>query len=240
MNEIIYENWVDEIDIRNLEENGEAVLRRKYLIGNDYAESYPSHPEKAPIVAKGVTAFLFGNTYFGGLQLPPINTILAKGKFNISDYFERYYSIHKKRFNDLKKTEPDYVHSNSDKRFLRSHIKAEISNLKFSKEYFNNPKYDKTENNLKKAYALSYIKWIKSKGPLTFIDKVELGYLSTICLLILLYLFFSFSENTSPYNFALRINQLIDHSKGDTTKEIGKYISSLNEFGKVLNMKIYI
>ena len=220
-----YDNWIDEIDIRSLEDTGKAILHRKYTKDDKYIDLYLSYPDKALVVAKGITAYLFGNSFSGGIQLPPINMIMDKSNIDIYEYFNKYFSICKTHFIKLEKSKPNSVHSDLNKRFLVAHIKYEKNNFRFCKDYFDNPKYDKNENLLRKEYSKSYIKWIKAKRrQLSLINKIEIGFLMSFCFLIISFLILNFFLIDEQWNLVQKINRLIDNSKSETSKEIGIYI----------------
>ena len=174
MNSKRYDTWTDELDWRMLNDEGISVLRRKYIKGKNYIEPYMTHPERAPIVANGIAAFLFSNSYFGGIQLIPLKLSETKNNIDISKYYQQYFLIRKKFALQKEKAKPDSVHRNIEKDFLINHIKQEKKNLKSLKYYFDTIE-NKDEKEIRKKYVHSYLKWIRNKkNPLKAINYIEL------------------------------------------------------------------
>lgn len=97
-------------------------------------------------------------------------------------------------------------------------------NLKFSNTYFNDSFRDKDENLWRKSYVNSYIKWIKTKRPLSLINKIEIALLICLSILIISIVMMNFLWIDKQWNYAQIINRLIDNSKSNMAKEIGKFV----------------
>ncbi|MBI0401135.1 hypothetical protein [Cyclobacterium marinum] len=202
-----YDTWIDELDFRRLDEDGLFVLRRKYIKNENYIEPYSTHPERAPIVANGITAFLFSNSYFGGIQLMPLTFSETKNNIDIKEYYKHYFLIRKKFTLQKEKAKPDSVHRNIEKDFLLNHIKQEKKSLKKLEDYLETIA-DKHERKIRKQYVISYIKWIKNKkNPLRTIHYVELFAWVILCLLIVFLLALEFFWTDSDWNFVQNINK---------------------------------
>ena len=206
MNSQNYDTWTDELDWRMLNEEGLSVLRRKYIKGKNYIEPYMTHPERAPIVANGIAAFLFSNSYFGGIQLMPLSFSETKNNIDISEYYKQYFLIRKKFTLQKEKAKPDSVHRNIEKDFLINHIKQENKYLKSLRYYFETIE-NKDEKELRKKYVNSYLKWIKNKkNPLKAINYIELLSWIILILLIIFLIVLEFFWTNSDWNFVQKIN----------------------------------
>jgi len=206
MNSKNYDTWTDELDWQMLNEEGIAILKRKYIKGKIYIEPYRTHPEKAPIVANGIAAFLFSNSYIGGIQLVPL-TFNETRIIDISKYYQRYFSIRKKFILQKEKAKPDSVHKNLEKDFLQNHINQEKKYIKTLNHYFETIE-NKEEREMKRKYVLSYLKWIKKKkNPLKAINYVELSLWTILCLFIVFLIVLEFFWVDSDWNFVQKINQ---------------------------------
>jgi len=211
MDSIKYDTWIDELDWHLLNEKGIAVLRRKYIKGKEYIEPYMSHPEKAPIVAKGIVAFLFSNTYSGGIQLIPLTSDGNRKEIDIKQYYQQYFLIRKKFIFKTEKSNPDSIHKNLERTFLSNHIKQEKSYYRSYKKYFETIK-SKEESLLREKYALSYLKWIDNKRkPLKVKNYFELLFWITLCLTIVSIIVLEFFWVDSNWNIVQSINKEFIH-----------------------------
>lgn len=224
MQEKEYDDWDDELDYRFLETSGKALLRRKFKKDGQYLDYYISYPDRALICAKGITAFLFGNVFFLS-SFRSTHSDNTNNNIDLSAYFNKYYSICKTHYLNSEKHRPNSPGVDLNKKFLLSHIKEERNNYRFCDEYFNNTNNDKLQNKLRKEYARSYIKWIISKRPLSLINKFEIAVLVLFCVSILFTILLNFVFISENWNYAQIINRLIDNSKSETTKAIGRNIS---------------
>ena len=232
MNSKNYDTWTDELDWRMLNEEGIAVLKRKYIKGKEYIELYTTHPEKAPIVANGIAAFLFSNSYFGGIQLVPLTFNETRNNIDIRKYYQQYFSIREKFILQKEKAKPDSVHKNLEKDFLQNHIKQEKKYLKTLNHYFETIE-NKEEREMKRKYVLSYLKWIKKKkNPLKAINYIELSLWTILCLFIIFLIVLEFFWVDSDWNFVQKINQ--EYTQRDSLSQqilIYLIIAFLGSFG---------
>ncbi|HED05644.1 MAG TPA: hypothetical protein ENI61_03040 [Ignavibacteria bacterium] len=207
MNSKNYDTWTDELDWQRLNKEGIAALKRKYIKGKEYIELYTTYPEKAHVVAKGIAAFLFSNSYFGGLQLVPLTFNETRNNIDISRYYQQYFLIRRKFMLQKEKAEPDSVHKNLEKVFLQNHIKQEKKYLKTLNHYFESIE-NKEEREIRRKYVLSYLKWIKKKkNPLKAINYIELSLWTILCLFIVFLILLEFFWVNSDWNFVQKINQ---------------------------------
>ncbi len=207
MNSKNYDTWTDELDWQMLNEEGVAALKRKYIKGKEYIEPYMTHPERAPIVANGIAAFLFSNSYSGGIQLVPLTFNETRNNIDISKYYQQYFLIRKKFMLQKEKAKPDSVHKNLEKNFLQNHIKQEKKNTKTLNHYFETIE-NKEEREMRRKYVLSYLKWIKKKkNPLKAINYIELSSWTVLCLFIVFLIVLQLFWVDSHWNFVQKINQ---------------------------------
>lgn len=192
-----FDSWSDELDVNSLNQKGIAILKRRYIKGTDYLTSW----DNSIIIAKGITAFLFSNSYSGGLQLPPINFNGKLGAIDTIKYFQQYYEICKKFYLLNENSKPNSVHKKLEKEFLLRHIKQEQQFFKELKAYLECI-VDKEERLLKEQYVLSYLKWIKNKqNPLKTIDYLEIGFWIFLFLAICFLIVFEFCFIEKEWNF---------------------------------------
>lgn len=212
-----YDSWEDILDWRMLNEEGIAILKRKYIKGTEYIEPYMTYPERAPIVANGITAFLFSNSYFGGMQLVPLTFSETKNNIDISQYYQQYFLIRKKFTLQKEKGKPDSVHKNLEKEFLLNHIKQEKEYFKTIDNYLETIK-NKEEREIRKRYVISYLKWINNKkNPLKIINYAELFAWTILCLFIVFLIILEFFWTDSTWNFVQKIN--LAYTKRDSLSQ---------------------
>lgn len=194
---IDFDTWSDELDITSLNEKGTAILKRRYIKGENYLKS----SKDAPIIAEGITAFLYSNSYSGGLQLPPINFSGNLGGIDTVKYFQQYFEIRKKFYLLKENSKPDSVHKKLLKDFILSHIKQEQKFYKEHKEYFESIE-DKEERLLREQFVKSYLKWIKNKqNPLKTFEWLEIGFWILLLIAITCLIVFEFCCVEKEWNF---------------------------------------
>lgn len=186
------ETYSDEIDLDSLNKYGNAILKRRYIKDGEYLTQLTN----SLIVAEGITAFLFSNTYGGGLQLPPL-TNNTTDNFDENEYFQKYFKIRRRFYLQKENVKPNSVHKNLDKKFIFTHYKQEKSFYLKYKNYFesitdNEVKYDREKR------VKSYLKWIRYKRKKLFFNNLSKIILCLCGLmffgLIILELFFGKSE----------------------------------------------
>jgi hypothetical protein len=195
---IDFDKWSDELDITSLNEKGTAILKRRYYIKG---ENSLTLSKDSPIIAEGITAFLYSNSYSGGLQLPPINFSGNLGGIDTVKYFQQYFEIRKKFYLQKENSKPDSVHKKLFKDFILSHIKQEQKFYKEHKEYFESIT-DKEERQLREKFVESYLKWIKNKqNPLTIFEYLEIGFWILLFVIISCLIVFEFCFVEKEWNF---------------------------------------
>ncbi|MEI6346841.1 MAG: hypothetical protein WCP69_02730 [Bacteroidota bacterium] len=214
-----FDNWSDDIDIDKLNNEGIAILKRKYVKDGDYIEKYLTYPNKAKIVAIGICAYLFSNSYYGGKQLKPFTFSEINNDVDLVKYFENYFEIRKKFALQILKNNPKYINKDIMKMFLLNHIKEERKNNKNLKLYFST--IDNKEERVKrKKYVHAYIEWIKNKrNPLRAKNYYELFFLSLICFVIVCTVIFEFFWIDMDWNYVQRINKLYT-GKDELSKKV--------------------
>ncbi len=226
-----YDTWSDELDWQSLNKEGIAILKRKYIKGNEYIEKYTTYPEKAPIVAQGIAAFLFSHST-GGMELIPLTFNETKNNIDISKYYNKYFSIRKSFTLQKEKAKPDSVHNNLEKDFLLNHIKQEEKYLKGLNHFFETIE-NKEEREMRRKYVLSYLKWIKNKkNPLKAKNYIELSFWIVLCLFIVCLIALEFFWIDSNWNFVQKIHQ--GYSERDSLSQqvlISFVVAFLGSFG---------
>jgi len=214
------EKWSDELDIISLNEKGKAILKRRYLKG----EKYLASSKDAQIIAEGITAFLYSDSYSGGLQLPSLNFHGNLGSIDTLKYFQHYFAICKKFYLLEENSKPDSVHKKLEKDFVLSHIKQE---QKFYKEYRNyfESIADKEERLLREKFVKSYLKWIKNKqNPLKTYNYLEIVFWIVLCFVIICLIVLEFCFIEKEWNFVqLFINKGFQKSD-ELQKQIAIYL----------------
>ncbi|MDD2445889.1 MAG: hypothetical protein PHX09_03670 [Clostridia bacterium] len=190
------ETYSDEIDLDSLNKNGNAILKRRYIKDGEYLTQLTN----SLIVAEGITAFLFSNTYGDGLQLPPL-TNNTTDNFDENEYFQKYFEIRRRFYLQKEKVKPNSVHKNLDKKFIFTHYKQEKSFYLKYKDYFESIS-DKKEKYNKEKFAKSYLKWIKNKrDPLSFLNRLEVLFWCLWCFMIIGLIILEFFFGNSEWNF---------------------------------------
>lgn len=203
-----YDIWSDELDWNSLNDRGDAILKRRYIKADKYLTLF----NDSPIVVEGITAFLYSNSYAGGLQLPPLNFRGVMDDLDINKYFKQYYEIRNKFYLQKENKKPDSIHKNLDKEFILTHIKQETNFYSKYKNYFESIP-DNQERTNRQQFVKSYLKWIKAKrNSLKLSNYFELFLWVLLCLiiigLIILELFFADKE----WNIVQSINKLFQKS----------------------------
>lgn len=216
---IDFDTWSDELDWSSFNEKGNAILRRRFIKGDSYLTLF----DDAPIVAEGITAFLYSNTYYGGLQLEPLHFHSSVDNFDIKKYFQQYFAIRKKFYLLTANSKPDSVHKNLEKEFILNHIKQENSFYEKHRNYFESIK-DENEKEKRKNFVESYLKWIKAmRNPLRLTDYLELTFWVLLCLSIVFFIILELFWTKEKWNFVQLINKLFTDSD-DLGKQIVAYL----------------
>lgn len=217
---IDFDKWSDELDITSLNEKGTAILKRRYIKG----EKYLTSSKDAPIIAEGITAFLYSNSYYGGLQPPPLNFHGNLGSIDTLKYFQQYFAICRKFYLLNENSKPDSVHKKLEKDFVLSHIKQEQKFYKVHRGYFESIA-DKEERLLREKFVKSYLKWIKDKqNPLKTYNYIEIVFWIILCFVIICLIVLEFCFVTKEWNFVqLFINKEFQKSD-ELQKQIATYL----------------
>lgn len=238
-----FDNWCDDIDIDKLNNEGIAILKRKYVKDGDYIEKYLTYPNKAKIVAIGICAYLFSNSYYCGKQLKPFTFSEINNNVDLVKYFEKYFEIRKKFALQRLKSNPKYINKDIVKIFLLEHIKEESNYKKKLKLYFST--IDNKEERVKrKKYVRAYIEWIKNKrNPLKAKNYFELFFLILICFVIIITVVFEFFWIDMDWNYVQKINKFYT-GKDELSKKImfflittffGSFVFCIKRVRKILN-----
>jgi hypothetical protein len=214
------DRWSDELDITSLNEKGTAILKRRYIKGENYLTS----SKDGPIIAEGITAFLFNSSYFGGLQLPPLNFHGKLGSIDTLKYFQQYFAICRKFYLLNENSKPDSVHKKLVKDFVLRHIKQEQKFYEEHRDYFESIA-DKEERLLREKFVKSYLKWIKNKqNPLKTYNYIEIVFWIVLCFVIICLIVLEFCFVTKEWNFVqLYINKVFQKSD-ELQKQIAIYL----------------
>lgn len=221
-----YDYSEDSLDIMVFDETGVAILRRKLVKNKQYLFPYVLQPEKAEIVAKGITAFLFSDSYGGKYQLIPISWSSTRdNSFDISVYFNQYFAVCKKFYVENEKSKADSVYRDLDKEFIKFHINKETKNYKESKSFLLESNNGRLFDLNKDSYVLSYLKWIRKKTSNTEIDYLRLIFFGFILILLVSFCLLQFILKDWKYNYAQIIVNLIDAIDSETVKDFGRFLN---------------
>jgi hypothetical protein len=239
MDRFDFDTWSDDLDLESLNKKGKAVLKRRF-IKND---RFLTLSDNAPIVAEGITAFLFSNNYSGGLQLLPINFQNASSSVEFSKYFQKYFEICRKFYMISANSKPDSVHKKLDEEFILSHIKQEEYFCKKYRSYFERIQDVKEKEN-RKNFVKSYLKWIKHKqNPLKLSNYLELSIWGLLCFLIVSLIILELFWTKEEWNFVPRINKAFTNSDDFQNQIvtflllalIGSIVPAFKRMKKILN-----
>lgn len=243
----VFDYSSDELDIRLFDEKGIAILRRKLIKGESYLYPYTSHPEKAQIVAQGITAFLFSASYGGKYQLEPLSWSTTQQKsFDISEYFTQYFAVCKKLYIDKQKSEASSVHKNMDDEFIKFHIKDERQKYKKSKVYLSEKNTNRLSDLDKSSYVNSYLKWINKKDKRKKTDYLLLTILAIIQILLILFCLLQFILKDWEYNYVQKVVSYLDNIESETVQDFGRFLNvgivsviywCYKKFNKILKIK---
>lgn len=221
-----YDYAEDVLDIKMFDETGVAILRRKLVKNKVFLFEYSSHPKKAEIVAKGITAFLFSISYGGKYQLVPISWSSTKEKsFDVNVYFNEYFAVCKKFYVENEESKADSVHRDIEKEFIKFHIKSEAKNYKESKPFLFESDNSRLFELNKNSYVLSYLEWIRKKKSNTKIDHLRLILWFFILILMVSFCLLQFILKDWRYNYARLIVNSIDKIESETVKYLGRYLN---------------
>lgn len=215
-----YDKWSDELDSNSLNEKGVAILKRRYIKGDKYLNLF----DDSPVIAEGITAFLYSDSYASELQLPTLISRSVMDNLDVNKYFQQYFAIRKNFYQKKEKTKPDSIHKNLDKEFILNHIKQETRFYSKYKDYFETIN-DNQEKIIRQKFVKSYIKWISDKRkPLKLLNYLELISWFFLCLmvtgLIILELFYTNRE----WNIIQSINKLFQKSDDIQRQIISKLV----------------
>ena len=148
-----YENYLPWDKFQN---EGICELRRKYGKNGIFLEQYISYPDLAPIVAKGISAFL---SYYNRQNSPSYLSLIKHGsEIDFKDIRLQYFSRCFKFLSDKEKRNPDEEDRKSEIELILIHIKSE-------EEYFQESDKLFTEVKEEDESAIGYIKKAASRYP---------------------------------------------------------------------------
>jgi len=174
-----WDTFCDELNWTKYEVEGIAELRREYGNGSSRIEYYWENPDLAPVVAKGITAFL---SFWSGGPFRSFRLLLyKKEKVDVESFFKRYYEDCLKFMSNEEEKNPFIKERKSANKLTLLHLDNEERLFIESKLIFDEVKeWERPTIEIIEKAALSYTKWVKefyskAKPILTFPEYLQIN-----------------------------------------------------------------
>jgi len=166
-----WDSFEDNLDVREYLENGNSIVRRWYLRFDNqdsmyhYIEGYRTNPSLAPIVAKGISAYLSFVAYYPDYKLYSLRYLLTNNiKIpSFDSIFNVYFLQCLKKLKGMEEIKlPLPGNRKTEEELIQEHIQIEEQHFLESKEIFDIV-LNKDKNVMAgiKETALYYPQWVK-------------------------------------------------------------------------------